>query len=471
MKLRGITSVLAAGVAVSMVALVGASGEDPTLEAVPAPPVVKASPRPAPGIDSAQSAVREAFGESDPDAFQAFSFADPLGVQALGQGSEVLAAAGTLGFDPFNAPTPEIVQPGGEGADPVVMPLPSAPATIPTTTVESIGKESPGALLSQPVNGRSTSRFGMRFHPVLRVYKLHTGHDWAAPCGTPVGAAAAGTVVRTGWAGGNGVQVKLDHGMLGGYRVVTTYNHLSSIGVKVGQKVNALQGVGRVGNTGYSTGCHLHFEVIADGQFTDPIPWLNGKPGMVDLSQMGADVSALPGSPSASPSASPTPSPTPSVAPETTAAPAAPTPGDTTAAEPTTPVPTPTTSAPGQAGGAPSPEKPVVEPEPVVTPTETVPTTPAEEMPSETPTPDPTDPVTPTPDPTTDPSATPEETPTVEVPPSTEPEPTDEPTTPSAPAPAPTQTTTPTAAVPTETTPAATTGAAPTSELAVPDEG
>ncbi|MFD0866014.1 M23 family metallopeptidase, partial [Tessaracoccus lubricantis] len=307
MKLRGTTSVLAAAVAVGLVAMVGASSEEQVIEAVPAPAVVKSPPAPAPGIGHARNAMREAFGED---------FADPLGVYSMTGGYETWVVPGDedLGFDPYNAPTPEVIQPDGQEAlQPVVVPLPLAPASIPVTTVESVGREKPGALLSQPVRGRSSSKFGMRFHPVLRVYKLHTGHDWAAPCGTAVGAAAAGTVVGTGWAGGNGVQVKIDHGTLGGYRVVTTYNHLSSIGVKVGQKVSALQGVGRVGSTGYSTGCHLHFEVIVNGQFTDPLPWLNGKPGIVDLSKMMSVVPTGPSSPGLSPSASPSVTGSPTV--------------------------------------------------------------------------------------------------------------------------------------------------------------
>ncbi|MDO5677223.1 MAG: peptidoglycan DD-metalloendopeptidase family protein, partial [Propionibacteriaceae bacterium] len=273
MKFRGITSVLAAGIAVALVWMVGASGEEAPLEAVP----VAAQAPPAPGPDRALDSVREAFGDE---------LVDPLGSDVLSTSEYGAPAPDFQVFDPYNAPTPEVIQPDGSTDAAVVIPLPTAPATIATSTVEAVGKVEAGALLSMPVKGRATSKFGMRFHPVIRVYKLHTGHDWAAPCGTPVGAAAPGTVVQTGWAGGNGVQVKIDHGMLKGHRVVTTYNHLSSIGVKVGQKVTALQGVGRVGNTGYSTGCHLHFEVIVNGQFTDPIPWLNGEPTVVDFSQM-----------------------------------------------------------------------------------------------------------------------------------------------------------------------------------------
>ncbi len=171
-----------------------------------------------------------------------------------------------------------------DGPRPAEPPPPAPPEKIPEeTAIGSVGKAAGDDLLSMPVNGRRTSVFGMRYHPILRIWKLHTGLDFAAPCGTPVGAAAAGRVVSSGWAGGNGVQVKVDHGMIAGYRVVTTYNHLSAIGVRVGQQVDALDGVGRVGNTGYSTGCHLHFEVIVNGRFTDPEPWLNGKPSQVDL--------------------------------------------------------------------------------------------------------------------------------------------------------------------------------------------
>ena len=145
------------------------------------------------------------------------------------------------------------------------------PSVVPTAPIPSVTRASSGALLSMPIQGRKTSRFGMRFHPVRHIWKLHSGLDLAAPCGTPVGAAAAGTVVRAGWAGGNGTQVKVDHGMLAGHRVITTYNHLSAIGVVVGQKVETHQGVGRVGTTGFSTGCHLHLMVWENGSMVNPM--------------------------------------------------------------------------------------------------------------------------------------------------------------------------------------------------------
>ncbi|MDO5735323.1 MAG: M23 family metallopeptidase, partial [Propionibacteriaceae bacterium] len=206
----------------------------------------------------------------------------------------------------------------------------TVPSSVPTAAIPSV-KPGTGTLLSMPVQGRKTSRFGMRFHPIRHVWKLHSGLDLAAPCGTPVGAAAPGTVTRTGWAGGNGIQVKIDHGMIGGHRVVTTYNHLSAIGVNVGQTVTAHQGVGRVGSTGYSTGCHLHFEVIADGNFTNPEPWLSGSTVVVDTTGMGYK-QPPPGSTAPLPSA-PVASPSPSAS----------------------PVPSPATSAPGNPVASPSP--------------------------------------------------------------------------------------------------------------------
>ena len=424
MKLRGITSVLAAGVAVSLVWLVGASGEEPALEAVPAAGMMQAPP--APGANRAYDTVRDAFGDD---------FVDPLGVEySLAPDGDLPAPDREfLTFDPYNAPTPEVIQPDGNTDAAVVVPLPTAPATIATASVEAVeaveGKK--GAHLAQPVKGRSTSRFGMRFHPVLRVYKLHTGHDWAAPCGTPVGAAAAGTVVRTGWAGGNGVQVKIDHGTINGYRVVTTYNHLSSIGVKVGQQVDSLQGVGRVGNTGYSTGCHLHFELIVNGQFTDPIPWLNGESTVVDLTKMDNVIvpttSPQPTIPPSTDSPQPTlpslpvsPSGSPSVSPTETGSP---TPG--------TESPTQSPSTPGSPSGSPT-DEPSSSGSPSATPTDPTP----EPSGSESPTPDPTtDPTSPTPEPTTDPT-TPNPDPTPKPEPTTSspaPDPTTPPPSPTAP--------------------------------------
>ncbi|MGN6330247.1 MAG: M23 family metallopeptidase [Motilibacteraceae bacterium] len=133
----------------------------------------------------------------------------------------------------------------------------------------------PGSL-QRPATGPITSPFGMRVHPVTGVYKLHSGVDWGVPCGTPVSAAATGRVLAAGRNIAYGNRIVLVHDDVGPehLRIATTYNHLSRIDVTVGQQVSAGQVVGLSGTTGYSTGCHLHFEVWAGGQYVDPLPWL-----------------------------------------------------------------------------------------------------------------------------------------------------------------------------------------------------
>jgi murein DD-endopeptidase MepM/ murein hydrolase activator NlpD len=118
-----------------------------------------------------------------------------------------------------------------------------------------------------------TSPFGYRVHPTLHEWKLHTGQDLGAPQGTPIYAAAAGRVTTAGLNGTAGNQIILDHP--GG--VQSVYDHLSVIGVPVGAQVRAGQLLGRVGNTGRSTGAHLHFEIRRHGQPIDPVPFLRAR--------------------------------------------------------------------------------------------------------------------------------------------------------------------------------------------------
>ena len=98
------------------------------------------------------------------------------------------------------------------------LPRPASGDQVPTDDVGYVNTEGNGTLAT-PVDGRRTSPFGMRMHPVLHVYKLHTGLDFAAPCGTPVGAAADGVVSFVGWAGGNGYMVGIRHGKINGYNL------------------------------------------------------------------------------------------------------------------------------------------------------------------------------------------------------------------------------------------------------------
>jgi murein DD-endopeptidase MepM/ murein hydrolase activator NlpD len=130
-----------------------------------------------------------------------------------------------------------------------------------------------GGFLSHAASGPITSPFGTRYHPILHVWKLHSGTDFAVPCGTPVFAAADGTVISAGNGGGNGNRIVIDHGIVSGVDLASTYNHLTSFVVTSG-KVKRGQLIAYSGTTGYSTGCHLHFETLENGQFVDPLKWL-----------------------------------------------------------------------------------------------------------------------------------------------------------------------------------------------------
>ena len=121
--------------------------------------------------------------------------------------------------------------------------------------------------LSLPCNGRITSGFGYRVHPVTGVYKLHTGVDLGVPSGTPIHAAADGTVILAGWMGAYGYAVVIDHG--GG--VSTLYGHNSKLLVKAGQEVKRGTVIAKSGSTGYSTGPHCHFEKRVNGVPVNPL--------------------------------------------------------------------------------------------------------------------------------------------------------------------------------------------------------
>lgn len=145
-----------------------------------------------------------------------------------------------------------------------------APSTPPASS--SPGSIAPGPIRGGgrfiwPVNGVLTSSFGWRTSPVTR---FHQGIDIGAPEGTPIRAGGAGTVIIAGYNGGYGNFTCLDHG--GG--VSTCYAHQSAIHVGVGQRVSQGQVIGLVGNTGFSTGAHLHFEVRVNGAATNPLSYL-----------------------------------------------------------------------------------------------------------------------------------------------------------------------------------------------------
>ncbi|CAA9322566.1 MAG: hypothetical protein AVDCRST_MAG24-413 [uncultured Nocardioidaceae bacterium] len=131
-----------------------------------------------------------------------------------------------------------------------------------------------GGVLTTPTRGWLSSGYGMRTHPIFGYRSLHDGVDFGALCGTPVVAAAGGTVLSQYFSSSYGNRVIIDHGLLRGVGVATTSNHLSRYAVAVGQRVERGQVIGYVGDTGWSTGCHLHFSVLQNGVAVDPAPWL-----------------------------------------------------------------------------------------------------------------------------------------------------------------------------------------------------
>ena len=178
---------------------------------------------------------------------------------AGGLGMADLFVKQLTGTDP-PAPSPHGM-PGGVPAG--VLPQPGIP--------NELGPEVPGApRFVLPVTGRASSGYGLRHDPIKGETINHPGFDLAAPTGTPVAAAAGGTIVHAGPAGtyGNLVTVRHDNGF------ETRYAHLSAVTVANGDRVEAGQQVGKVGSTGYSTGPHLHFEVRHDGKPIDPAPLL-----------------------------------------------------------------------------------------------------------------------------------------------------------------------------------------------------
>jgi murein DD-endopeptidase MepM/ murein hydrolase activator NlpD len=314
----------------------------------------------------------------------------------------------------------------------------------------------------------SSSPFGHRVSPLSGAAgDFHLGQDYAAPCGTRVYAADSGVVRAAGWhPWGGGNRVEIDHGN----GLVTTYNHLDAIAVHTGDKINVGQFVAEVGTTGWSTGCHLHFETILDGRHISPLTWGlmparplagdgaehlqsyapgSGSPlgwlqwiipvGFGPDDHMGVGGAGTPAAPASPPLAARVPAPgalSPSPSPSEPSATPTPSPSEPSATptpSPSEPTPTPTPSEPSATPTAspseptPTPSESVVSPTPTPTPT-TGQTTPSATETTGTPTP------TATPTPTTS-TATP--TPTVTATPT---EPTASPS-PSEPSPTPSGTT------------------------------
>ncbi|WP_052500469.1 M23 family metallopeptidase [Arthrobacter sp. SPG23] len=298
---------------------------------------------------------------------------------------------------------------------------------------EELKRPPAGSLMAPLEVLTETSGFGLRTSPLTGTAgEFHWGQDFAAACGTRVYAADAGVVRAVGWhPWGGGNRVEIDHGN----GLITTYNHLEGIAVKKGDSVQVGEVIAKVGTTGSSTGCHLHFETILNGVHTNPLDWKLlptrqlDELGNIDMisyvpggdAPQGDPTWAIPvsadnshtvaggekegsvqGTPSAAatPSATATATPTPSVS----AAPTAPSTATTTPPPSATSTPSPTPSA------TPS-ETETETPTPSATQTEQATAT---ESPTQTVTSEPTSEPTPTIEPTVEPTAEPTTEPTAE---------------------------------------------------------
>jgi murein DD-endopeptidase MepM/ murein hydrolase activator NlpD len=135
---------------------------------------------------------------------------------------------------------------------------------------DDTGKSAKKFLVRKPVaDAEMRSPFGVRRHPILGYTKMHTGVDWATAAGTPIFAAGNGTVEKVGWEGGYGKYIKIRHS--NGYE--TAYGHMTAFArnIQPGSKVRQGQVIGFVGSTGVSTGPHVHFEILVNGSFVDPL--------------------------------------------------------------------------------------------------------------------------------------------------------------------------------------------------------
>ena len=135
---------------------------------------------------------------------------------------------------------------------------------------DETGKSAKKFLVRKPVNNAiMRSGFGGRRHPILGYVKMHTGVDWATPYGTPIFASGNGMVEKVGPEGGYGKYIRIKHN--NGYE--TAYGHMSAFakGMEPGKRVRQGQVIGFVGSTGQSTGPHVHYEILVNGRFVDPL--------------------------------------------------------------------------------------------------------------------------------------------------------------------------------------------------------
>lgn len=194
----------------------------------------------------------------------------PVTSQAVYQGVQKTAEANHL--DNPNLIFPEqridLSALNNQAAPAAAVSLPARPVPV----VESLSLDTPmPESLPMPVEGRISSGYGMRFHPIHHEPRFHKGIDVAAPAGAPVRSVMDGVVESAGWQRGYGQTVSVRHAD----GRSTLYAHLSAILVKDGETLKAGQEIGAVGSSGNSTGPHLHFELRENGAAVNPMAYLN----------------------------------------------------------------------------------------------------------------------------------------------------------------------------------------------------
>ncbi|MCC6498148.1 MAG: M23 family metallopeptidase [Propionibacteriaceae bacterium] len=275
----------------------------------------------------------------------------PVPVAAEPGAVGVFAASSAVSAAPAAAAAPAALVGGVIAGDDLL----SNPMGVVSTGVELLAG---GPLIGWPVSDHTPSTgFGYRSDPFTHRQRWHDGVDLGQPCGDEILASVAGTVTHAGWAGGYGNRVIIKHADRDGHSFATTYSHLSKIEVSVGQQISQRFVVGRVGSTGRSTACHLHFEVILDGSYVDPMRFLTGDTSKAGLSRrvgsfmpeglpspMSTPSPTVTRTPSRTPSATASPSPSPPVTPSPTSpSPTSPSPSSPSPSSPSPVSPSPTT--------------------------------------------------------------------------------------------------------------------------------
>ncbi|WP_412068437.1 M23 family metallopeptidase [Rubrivirga sp. IMCC43871] len=202
----------------------------------------------------------EELAETDREIYRTVLNAEPISEDEFQLG---VGGASDDRFARFSTPTAELLTETAETFDRLERQLELQSRSY--DEIRSLATDRDAVLRQQPAilplkGARLTSGFGMRFHPILRVSRMHAGVDFPTPVGTPLYAAGDGTVSFVGTKGGYGNVIEVDHPLAG---KVTRYAHLSRVadGVRVGSAVRRGQTVAYSGNTGLSTAPHLHYEV------------------------------------------------------------------------------------------------------------------------------------------------------------------------------------------------------------------